>query len=56
MIVNKFLEYEFNNETNKIEKKVIESGDKIINAMKIRYKSMNNRMIINVNEISDRVI
>jgi hypothetical protein len=54
--INKFLEYKFNNETNKIEKIVIESGDRTINAMKMKYNSTNNRMIINVNEISERII
>lgn len=35
---------------------MIESGDRTINAMKMKYNSTNNRMIINVNEISERVI
>jgi hypothetical protein len=35
---------------------VIESGDRLINAMKMKYNSTNNRMIINVNEISERII
>ena len=56
IFLKSFIIYEFDNQANHIEKRPREGGDFIINAMVMNYASTNNRMIVSVDEISERII